>query len=61
MVVGGVLALGPVTELAVWLAQSLMVAATHWNDPAWLAQHQELLIVALLALIWPGAMRLLER
>ena len=59
--VGGVLALGPLFELAVALSEGLVVAATRWNDPAWLAQHQALVITALAALALPGAIRLLER
>ncbi len=58
--VGGVLAFGPFSELAVFLAQGVIEIATRWNDPAWLAQNQALLIVALLAVVWPGAIRLLE-
>ena len=61
VVVGGALALGPVTELSVLLSEALVVAATRWNDPAWLAQNQALLVLALLAVAWPGAIRLLER
>ena len=61
VVVGGILALGPLSQLAVLLAEGLVVAATRWNDPAWLAQNQALLILGLLAVAWPGAMRLLER
>ena len=34
--VGGVLAFGPFSELAVFLAQGVIVIATRWNDPAWL-------------------------
>ena len=59
--VGGVLALGPVTELAVMLSEGLVVAATRWNDPAWLAQNQALLVLSLLAVACPGAIRLLEQ
>ena len=61
VVVGGVLALGPVTELAVLLSEALLTVAIRWNDPAWLAQNRAGLILALLAVAWPGAMRLLER
>ena len=60
-VVGGALALGPVTELSVLLSEALLTVATRWNDPAWLAQNQTLLVLALLAVAWPGAIRLLER
>ena len=60
VLVGEILALGPVSELAVLLAEGLIEAATRWHDPAWLAQNQALLIVALLAVAWPGAMRLLD-
>ena len=60
-VVGGVLALGPLFELAILLSEGLVAAATRWNDPAWLAQNQALVITALAALALPGAIRLLER
>lgn len=60
-VVGGVLALGPLFELAVLLSEGLVTAATRWNDPAWSAQNPALVITALLALVVPGAIRLLER
>lgn len=61
VVVGGALALGPLSELAILVSDGLVVATTHWNDPAWLAQNQALVITALLALALPGAIRLLER
>lgn len=57
---GGVSALGPLSELAVLLSEGLVVALTRWNDPAWLAQNQALVIAALLALAVPDANRLLE-
>ncbi|MDE0052934.1 MAG: hypothetical protein OXP28_08485 [Gammaproteobacteria bacterium] len=60
-VVGGAMALGPLFELAVLLSEGLVAAATQWNDPAWLAQNQPLVITALLAMALPGAIRLLER
>ena len=60
-VVGGVLALGPLFELAVMLSEGIVAAATRWNDPAWLAQNQALVITLLAALALPGAIRLLER
>ena len=60
-VVGCVLALGPLFELAVLLSEGLVTAATRWNDPAWLTQNQVLVIAALLVLAVPGAVRLLER
>ena len=61
VVVGGVLALGPLSELSVLLSESLVTVATNWNDPAWLAQNRMVLILALLAVASPGAIRLLER
>lgn len=60
-VVGGVLAVGPLFELATLLSEGLVTAATRWNDPAWLTQNQVLVIPALLVLAVPGAVRLLER
>ena len=67
-VVGGVLALGPLSELSVLisavpvlLSDGLITVATSWNDPAWLAQNRMVLIMVLLAVASPGAIRLLER
>ena len=67
-VVGGVLALGPLSELSVLLSglpallsEGLVTVATSWNDPAWLAQNRVVLILAVLAASVPGAIRLLER
>ena len=66
--VGGLLALGPLSELAVvvsglpvLLSEVLITIATSWNDPAWLAQNRHVLILVLLAVASPGAIRLLER
>ena len=68
VVVGGALALGPLSELSVLvsgvpvlLSEGLVTVATSWNDPAWLAQNRMILILALLAVASPGAIRLLER
>lgn len=68
VVVGGVLAFGPLSELSVLvsgvpvlLSEGLVTVATSWNDPAWLAQNRMILILALLAVASPGAIRLLER
>lgn len=68
VVVGGVLALGPLSELSVLvsglpvlLSDGLVTVATSWNDPAWLAQNRMILILVLLAVASPGAIRLLER
>ena len=68
VVVGGVLALGPLSELSVLLSglpallsEGLVTVATSWNDPAWLAQNRVVLILAVLAASVPGAIRLLER
>ena len=67
VVVGGVLALGPAVGRegrryrTVLLSEALLTVAIRWNDPAWLAQNWAGLILALLAVAWPGAMRLLER
>ena len=67
-IVGGVLALGPLSELSVLLSglpallsEGLVTVATSWNDPAWLAQNRVVLILAVLAASVPGAIRLLER
>jgi len=60
-VVGSVVAVGPLFELATLLFEGLVAAATQWNDPAWLAQHQASVITLLAALALPGATRLLER
>ena len=68
VVVGGVLALGPLSELSVLVSglptllfEGLTTVATSWNDPAWLAQNRIALILAVLAASVPGAIRLLER
>lgn len=68
VVVGGVLALGPLSELSVLVAglpavlsEGLIAAATNWNDPAWLAQNRLVLITVVLAASIPGAIRLLDR
>ena len=68
VVVGGVLALGPLSELSILLSglpallsEGLVTVATSWNDPAWLAQNRVVLILAVLAASVPGAIRLLER
>ena len=68
VMVGGVLALGPLSELSVLLSglpallsEGLVTVATSWNDPAWLAQNRIALILAVLAASVPGAIRLLER
>lgn len=68
VVVGGALALGPLSELAVLisglpilLSEGLVAVATSWSDPAWLAQNREILILGLLAVAAPGAIRLAER
>ena len=66
--VGGLLALGPLSELSVLLSglpallsEGLVTVAMSWNDPAWLAQNRIALILAVLAASVPGAIRLLER
>ena len=66
--VGGALALGPLSELSVLLAELpvhlsevLVTVATSWNDPAWLTQNRLILIMAVLAASIPGAIRLLDR
>ena len=68
VVVGGVLALGPLSQLSVLisgvpvlLSEGLVTAATSWNDPAWLAQNRLVLIMVVLAASIPGAVRLLDR
>ena len=68
VIVGSVLALGPLSELSVLLSglpallsEGLVTVATSWNDPAWLAQNRIALILAVLAASVPGAIRLLER
>ncbi len=61
ILLGIILALGPLAELAVLLSEGLLVVATNWNDPTWLMQNQALLIVAVLCLAWPGILRLLEQ
>ena len=68
VVVGGVLALGPLSELSVLisgvpvlLSEGLVTVATSWNDPAWLAQNRLVLIMVVLAASIPGAIRLLDR
>lgn len=61
ILVGGVLALDPLCELAVWFSRGSLVVATRWNDPIWLMQNQALVLVAVLSLIWPGVVRALEK
>lgn len=68
VVVGGALALGPLSELSVLLSgvpvllsDGLITVATSWNDPAWLAQNRMILMLAILAVSMPGAIRLLDR
>ena len=68
VVVGGVLAFGPLSELSVLvsgvpalLSEGLVTVATNWNDPAWLAQNRLILILAVLTASMPGAIRLLDR
>ena len=82
VIVGGALALGPLSELSVLISElsvliselsvlisglpvllsdGLVTVATSWNDPAWLAQNRVALLLALLAVASPGAIRLLER
>ncbi len=58
---GGVLALGPLVELSVLLSEGLIAVATSWSDPAWLAQNRTVLVLVVLAVATPGAIRLLER
>ena len=68
VVVGGVLAFGPLSELSVLLSgvpvllsDGLITVATSWNDPAWLAQNRLVLVMVVLAASIPGAIRLLDR
>ena len=68
VIVGGVLALGPLSELSVLisgvpvlLSEGLVTVATNWNDPAWLAQNRMVLIMVVMAASIPGAIRLLDR
>ena len=68
VIVGGALALGPLSELSVLvsgvpvlLSDGLVTVATSWNDPAWLAQNRLVLIMVILAASIPGAIRLLDR
>ena len=68
VIVGGVLAFGPLSELSVLisglpvlLSEGLVTVATSWNDPAWLAQNRMILIMAVLAASIPVAIRLLDR
>ena len=68
VIVGGALALGPISELSVLLSgllsllsDGLVTVATSWNDPAWLVQNRVALILVLLAVASPVAIRLLER
>ena len=68
VVVGGMLALGPLSELSVLisglpilLSEGLVTVATSWNDPAWLAQNRMVLILTVLAASMPAAIRLLDR
>ena len=74
VVVGGVLALGPLSELSVLISElsvlisgvpvllsdGLITVATSWNDPAWLAQNRMVLVMVVLAASIPGAIRLLD-
>ena len=59
--VGGVFAVGPLSEIAVLFSDRLLVITTRWNDPSWLMQNWALVAVILMSLIWPSALRWLER
>lgn len=61
ILVGGILSLGPVSELVVLFSQTLLAVATRWNDPMWLMENQTLVVEAVLILVWPGVLRLLEK
>ncbi len=57
---GGLVAAVPFAQVTNRLADSLVTIATRWNDAAWLAQNQEILIGALLIIATPICVRLLE-
>jgi len=59
-IIGVAVALWPLSKLAVAFGNGLMLAATRWNDPAWVLQNQLLIVAVVLAALAPFAIRWLE-
>jgi hypothetical protein len=59
-IIGGTIALWPLSRLAVTFGNGLLLAATKWHDPAWLLQNQLLIFAVILAGLAPFAIRWLE-
>jgi hypothetical protein len=59
-IIGGAVALWPLSRLAVVFGKGLFIAATRWNDPAWILQNQLLIFAVVLACLAPFAIRWLE-
>lgn len=58
--IGGLVAMVPFAQVTNRFAASLVAIATRWNDAAWLAQNQQLLIGAVIIVATPIFVRLLE-
>ena len=58
--VGGAIALAPLSQFSLSLSEGLVTLATHWNDLAWLTEHQTVIAAALLVAGVPPAIRWLE-
>ena len=59
-IVGGAMALAPLSQFSLTLSEGLVTLATHWNDLAWLTEHQTVIAAALLMAVVPPAIRWLE-
>ena len=59
-VIGGLVGLAPFAQVTNRFADSLVTIATRWNDAAWLAQNQQLLLGAVIIVATPVFVRLLE-
>ncbi len=58
--IGAIIAALPFAQVTNRLAEAVAQVATRWNDAAWLAQNQEILIGALIVIATPCLVRLLE-
>ena len=59
-IIGGAVALWPLSKLAVIFANGLLLTATRWNDPSWVLQNQLMIFAVVLAGLAPFAIRWLE-
>ena len=59
-IIGGAVALWPLSRLAVVFGKGIFLAATRWNDPTWILQNQLLIFAVVLACLAPFAIRWLE-